>query len=135
MPSCLSTGVKLGRQPCLCASRGVVAEETRNSVKEEPRASSGGGGAGHEQRRLRIARRASRWRNRGRAKWGPRSRVGGSDDECVGAMGKQIEPAAAKRGQTEGARRKPQRRWRHQTTNSRGRARPGVSSARVAKEG
>ncbi|KAK9093302.1 hypothetical protein Syun_028213 [Stephania yunnanensis] len=86
MPSCLSTGVKLGRRPCQCASRGVVVEETRNSVEEEPgratateergRAdaeeqgpSSGGGGSrrraataedrGGEQRRRRIAEASS----------------------------------------------------------------------------
>ncbi|KAK9098177.1 hypothetical protein Syun_025222 [Stephania yunnanensis] len=37
----LSTGVKLDRRPCRYASRGVVAKETRNSVKEKPGASSG----------------------------------------------------------------------------------------------
>ncbi|KAK9133331.1 hypothetical protein Scep_012859 [Stephania cephalantha] len=42
MPSCFSTGVKLARRACRCVSREVVAEETRNSVKEEPGASSGG---------------------------------------------------------------------------------------------
>ncbi|KAK9122176.1 hypothetical protein Syun_019793 [Stephania yunnanensis] len=40
MPSCLSTGVKLDRRPCRCASRGVVTEETPNSVKEESRRAS-----------------------------------------------------------------------------------------------
>ncbi|KAK9168430.1 hypothetical protein Syun_000570 [Stephania yunnanensis] len=39
-----STGVKLGRRPCRYESREVVAEETRDSVKEELGASSGGGG-------------------------------------------------------------------------------------------
>ncbi|KAK9132067.1 hypothetical protein Scep_011595 [Stephania cephalantha] len=122
MPSCLSTGVKLGRRLCWCASRGVVAEETRNSIKEEPassmqrRPSKAMRRSGTSKRRRRIA--VARWS----AKQGSReSAEHGAAEPCWWPMAanvwgqrrRQTEPAAEeKRGEQRRRRREDARKQR-----------------------
>ncbi|KAK9087440.1 hypothetical protein Syun_029834 [Stephania yunnanensis] len=130
MPSCLSTGVKLGRRLCRCASCGVVAEETRNSVKEEPGVSSGGegagpssGGAGAEQRRRRIAEASSVDGTRGRGGRGTQGHgavLVASGGENVGAAAKSDETrGGGKEGRTVMPEEKTAQWQRRRTTISR----------------
>ncbi|KAK9134613.1 hypothetical protein Syun_013943 [Stephania yunnanensis] len=129
-----STGVKLGRWQCRCASRGVVAEDTRNSVKEfltrataaeEPGASSGGkkgsrgGGKGGHRRR----------------KFGAAAEIEGTrGGEKGGRGGAMICPMAS--AFTRGDQRRQRKRTRSGTggQSREAAARPAVSSACVAEE-
>ncbi|KAK9083972.1 hypothetical protein Scep_030443 [Stephania cephalantha] len=104
MPSCLSTRVKFGRRPYRCASRGVVAEETRNSPR--------GAGASNMRREERAARamaaRIAVASGQGRRTGGRESANTGREPcwwppaaNVLGHRRRQTEPAAAeKRGRT-----------------------------------
>ncbi|KAK9105611.1 hypothetical protein Scep_022455 [Stephania cephalantha] len=108
MPSCLSTRVKLAKQPCRCASR-ESSRGDRNFVKEEP-GRQRRGGAEPEQWRgepesnsgggaARAAVTEDRGASRGRRNRGRASRVGGNG-ERVGGTKTDPEPAAnEKRGE------------------------------------
>ncbi|KAK9160712.1 hypothetical protein Syun_007053 [Stephania yunnanensis] len=121
----------------LCVSRGVVVEETRNSVKEEPRVSSGGRGAeastdgrgrGLEQRRWRLEQHGGSRRRAGSANRGPRSlrntgpqsRVGGLQRRTCGGSGEnRRHMRRLKRGANSGAGGEDRAATTALTTNSR----------------
>ncbi|KAK9126444.1 hypothetical protein Scep_015290 [Stephania cephalantha] len=121
MPSCLSVGVKLGLLPCRCASRGVVADETRNSIEEEP---------GEQQHGEEPAEQCGDG-SKGAEPWwwrGARKNVGAAAESDgirgVGKGGDQDKRIAALEEKT------AQRQRRRTTISRRGGATPGVVGLR-----
>ncbi|KAK9106835.1 hypothetical protein Syun_022846 [Stephania yunnanensis] len=70
--------------PCRCASRGVIADETRNSVKEESGTSSSGGGVG------RAAAVEDRGGEQGRRNRGRESAKHGAAEPCCWPMAADV---------------------------------------------